>query len=551
MLKRIQLVLILSVLAFSSAFADGTLIAILETVGDKKVDLTIKRKITGKILSEAAQFFRGKSHYRILGKDNFKDRLPQNTSLESCVNECAVEIGKIINVDYIVESFVDKVEEDYSLNIVVHDVSDAGVAGAAALTAPNVSLLEKDIADTSDALYGKIIRKPWSGVQVVGKGTNEFLNQNFVQKKIVKVESTPNGASLSIDDVVATDCPETPCIITLEEGEHTFSFSLKLYAPQSKKETIKENNQAVKVSLVPTFGILRVAPKLTEGIGKIEDLEVTFDRKKKSRDEYGSIIVPDFVQHPVTIKHKCYEDLNVKVGFNKGGQEHIIDLPMQVSQSILDLTVINQNDEPIAVDVYANGEKKGQSPFKGYVPTCSKITVGPFRESVPLSLKKNGVDTTTYKYKGNSSYPDNRDRYNKKIYNLVSIGNDVWFGENLKYKLNSNCKGSSYNYKCYYSYSDALEACPDGFHMATKDDWNALLKVQDGLELLVLTYDGQYSSNPDDGYPTQQGTDEYDIFWLENKGFIYRRPGESARMGTIEAENVENYRFPVRCVMDK
>jgi hypothetical protein len=548
MLRRIQLVIILSVLAFSSAFADGTLIAILETVGDKKIEATSKRNITNKIRTEALDFFnKEKSNYKIMDKDLFKSRLPATESLEDCKDECAVDIGKKINVDYIVSSVVEK-DVDYSLSIVVYDVSDGGIVGSAFLRQSSMSDFEKDIAEKSPILYEKIVRKPWSGVQVVGNGTNEFLNQKFLQKKVVRIESVPDGASLSIDDVVA-DCPETPCSITLEEGEHTFSFSLKLYAPQTKKETIKDNNQVVKVNLVPTFGKLKIAPKLTEGIGRIEDLEVTFDRKKKTKDEYESIIVPDFVKHKVSLKHKCYEPLDVMVGFNKGGQEHIIDEPMEVSQSILDLTVVNQNGEPIVVDVYANGEKKGQSPFKGYVPTCSKITVGPFQESVPTNLKRNSEDTNTYKYKGTGSFKDTRD-YFSVTYNLVAIGSDIWFKENLKYQKGSDVC-NNYRVPCHYSYSEALSACPEGYHMATKEDWNALMKDQNGFKMLALTYDGQYIYDLENAQYYSEGKGEYEYFWLENMGRIYLKPGESVKIDTLDEPDASNYRFPVRCVKDK
>jgi hypothetical protein len=548
MLRRIQIVIILSVLAFSSAFADGTLIAILETIGDKKIEATSKRNITNKIRTEALDFFnKEKSNYKIMDKDLFKSRLPATESLEDCKDECAVDIGKKINVDYIVSSVVEK-DVDYSLSIVVYDVSDGGIVGSAFLRQSSMSDFEKDIAEKTPILYEKIVRKPWSGVQVVGNGTNEFLNQKFLQKKVVRIESVPDGASLSIDDVVA-DCPETPCSITLEEGEHTFSFSLKLYAPQTKKETIKDNNQVVKVNLVPTFGKLKIAPKLTEGIGRIEDLEVTFDRKKKTKDEYESIIVPDFVKHKVSLKHKCYEPLDVMVGFNKGGQEHIIDVPMEVSQSILDLTVVNQNGEPIVVDVYANGEKKGQSPFKGYVPTCSKITVGPFQESVPTNLKRNSEDTNTYKYNGKASFKDTRDYFNV-TYNLVAIGSDIWFKENLKYQKGSDVC-NNYRTPCHYSYSNALSACPEGYHMATKEDWNALMKDQNGFKMLALTYDGQYIYDLENAEYYSEGKGEYEYFWLENMGRIYLKPGESVKIDTLDEPDASNYRFPVRCVKDK
>ena len=544
MLRRIQLVIILSVLAFSSAFADGVWIAILETTGDKKIEAASKRHITDKIRAEAVKIFKDKTKFKIIDKDSFKERLPKDSSLEDCTEQCAVEIGKKISANYIVQSIIGKPETNYTLGITVYDVSNGTLVGSITFDDSNIRSFDKYIEKNSPNLFEAIITKPWSGMEYkVDSSGSIFMKKEIIQKKIVRLESTPSGAKVIIDGTAASGCPKTPCSITVEEGSHDFKFILNRYAPHSQMVSIKEKNQVVNAKLTPTFGILRVRPKFTDGIGNAEDLIVNYDGTRYQK--FDSIIVEDFERHTVALTHKCYESTEVKIGFNHGGQEHVIDSSLTVSNSLLDLNVVNDQGSPIEVDVYVNGVKKGVSPFTAYVPTCSQITVGPFREKVDANLKKNTEERVTYPYKGKSSYTDKRG--SSKTYNLVVIGDNIWFGENLRYKKGSNCVSNYYgDNACYYSYSEAMVACPEGYHMATKEDWNALKNVQNGIETLSLTYDGMFPYGS-----SQQGKGDYEFHWLEDKGYILFAPGEQPQMDSFEADNVENYRFPVRCVKDK
>jgi len=73
-------------------------------------------------------------------------------------------------------------------------------------------------------------------------------------------------------------------------------------------------------------------------------------------------------------------------------------------------------------------------------------------------------------------YIDKRDG---NEYPLVKIGEYWWFGENLKFEStyshcpNFNKKDKDCDYGNYYPFSELDIVCPNGFHVATVNEWEA------------------------------------------------------------------------------
>jgi len=74
-----------------------------------------------------------------------------------------------------------------------------------------------------------------------------------------------------------------------------------------------------------------------------------------------------------------------------------------------------------------------------------------------------------------NTFTDPRDG---EVYAIVKIGEDIWMAENLRYKssegifVKENPVGKA---EVFYDWEPACKACPEGWHLATKTDWNRLI----------------------------------------------------------------------------
>lgn len=103
-------------------------------------------------------------------------------------------------------------------------------------------------------------------------------------------------------------------------------------------------------------------------------------------------------------------------------------------------------------------------------------------------LCKDGEWSPIY-YNPDFEYGTITDKRDGQKYRTTKIGNQVWMAENMKYKP----KGSNMLYSCYndeernckiygylYGLDAALEACPEGFHLPTNEEWEELAEFLGG-----------------------------------------------------------------------
>lgn len=186
------------------------------------------------------------------------------------------------------------------------------------------------------------------------------------------------------------------------------------------------------------------------------------------------------------------------------------------------------------------------------------------------------------------SMTDSRDG---KTYKTVKIGDQVWMAENLNYqtgdsKCYENKPENCEKYGRLYTWNDALTACPDGWHLPSKEEFEELREVIGGLigggkklksRRGWSSFDEGESGNGSDAFgfaalpagmycsgcdDSGNGRGEYDYegrgasFWSSTEHEKYKDHAHILNLnhyyeGVFIADGSKDVGFSVRCVKDK
>ncbi len=173
-------------------------------------------------------------------------------------------------------------------------------------------------------------------------------------------------------------------------------------------------------------------------------------------------------------------------------------------------------------------------------------------------------------------FEDPRD---EQVYRTVRIGEQIWMAENLNYAAVENSYLCTIGYGRLYLWRAAMEACPEGWHLPTKSEWEMLLETiggedvagkmlkstsgwsswygsdlngVDSLGFSVLPAGFKDSGENYGGRCTSQGSGAY--FWSSTEyadsrayslGFLKQDPNYAGLAGSEKAEGES-----VRCLLD-
>jgi len=166
------------------------------------------------------------------------------------------------------------------------------------------------------------------------------------------------------------------------------------------------------------------------------------------------------------------------------------------------------------------------------------------------------------------------DARDNKTYRTVKIGNQIWMAENLGYKAKGSLcyKDNELNCEKYgrlYDWNTASKACPVGWRLPSRKDWNALAKAAGG-EMAGKNLKSKTDWNGTDIYgwsalPGGSKGNEYENFheigdhgswWTSTPdpplihGFSYYRGVSTSHNETYEASCSKTFYYSVRCIQD-
>jgi len=142
----------------------------------------------------------------------------------------------------------------------------------------------------------------------------------------------------------------------------------------------------------------------------------------------------------------------------------------------------------------------------------------PNLSSSKLPSSSSGVETKQQL----SPFTDPRD---KNVYDLVSIGNQIWMAKNLNFKTETGSK--CYDCEKYgrlYNWETAKNAaCPSGFHLPERSEWEKITNLKNASKDLKSKtgWGDAYGGNDEYGFAALPGgscTSEGDCSWAGLSG---------------------------------
>ncbi|MGL1933509.1 MAG: Ig-like domain-containing protein [Fibrobacterales bacterium] len=169
----------------------------------------------------------------------------------------------------------------------------------------------------------------------------------------------------------------------------------------------------------------------------------------------------------------------------------------------------------------------------------------------------------------------------KKMYKIVRINDVVWMADNLDYRKKGNCGGMGDDrcdeFGSYYRYDSVATACPAGWSVPSKSDWESFEQFVDGdnggsdndagrsLKAYRAGWTGNYAGNPytfnalPSGYSTYTGAPNMSgahwwssTYHSENGTFKIPNYWTASISGDALSigYNVSGDSLPLRCIQD-
>jgi hypothetical protein len=362
------------------------------------------------------------------------------------------------------------------------------------------------------------------------KGLNLTLNPRFGN---IKVTSSPeNGMTIYLDD--ENTGKKTPATLSeIASGEHTVKLQSQWYQPKTKRVKVNDAQTTdLQFSLDPVYANISVkttppseiiidgqkkgnetwSGRLMEGIytikaekekyygkekqlevvaGKDETVNFNLEGKTGSADivttPMDAVVYVDGKKQgttPLTLNDYLMGEYELEIekeGYGRIKKSFVIkeDETITINEKLLDGKEVTLTSNPEGAKVYVNDELQGTTPQKmtlGFGEHQVKMVDREITKQEKIEVLQKGKSNWNFELYG--TFTDKRDG---KTYKWVRIGNQVWMAENLAYDAGEGCwaydndPGNVDKYGYLYNWETANEVCPDGWHLPSKREFEALL----------------------------------------------------------------------------
>jgi uncharacterized repeat protein (TIGR02543 family) len=379
-MKKAVICLLLAVIAVSAQ--NRQRVAVLPTVGD--IEGERSKLLTKKVIDIAAKNL-PPDKFNILRQEQITKMIGGEPELYRVCQErvCISELAKKINADYGARCEVNKLDDGLLvLTFELYRVDDEAIV--ASLIDDKVKNFQGMLASLEKSLPGEF--KKMAGASksreiTGGIGSVEYGGGTYT----VNVNTTPQGAGLSFNGIPVSSCTKSPCNVELPGGKVRILAALAQYETADTTVIVNSNNQYISINLKPNVGVLAIKPAYSGNIGADRGWSLSINGEQAFA--YENTLSPG--NYSVKLNHDCYEEISFKAGIVKGRSE-TFDMAQHLKLKTGILVLYAQRDGlPVSEPVFVNGSPAGQTPFNGYVPVCSEITIGNNGDKVNVAIAHN------------------------------------------------------------------------------------------------------------------------------------------------------------------
>ncbi|GEM_PF-5418312 len=320
--------------------------------------------------------------------------------------------------------------------------------------------IQKDIEAYANSFYWLYYKSPKRGDNVheltlkvpenKNTGDNTMITDTFYSTgfESVKPELAINGVGETMDLY-----PGTPV-----------NLSAKTYypdvAPAYKWETTKEELIQIVVDEEKSGETSYVEIKALSGEGGTAQIKVTDTENNLTK--YIDVTI-----HKTEI---VFVDYSEDVELMKD-ETLLLTVDTQYPLNEPSYTWTSQDNNLVSITIDADNENKATIKVLGEKGETCDITVEDTNNNMSQTLTVNIVGRI-------GEFTDERDG---KIYKTVRVGDQVWLGENFAYDTgNHTCKvyndddANLAKHGRLYTWHEAKNACPEGWHLPSDEEWKAL-----------------------------------------------------------------------------
>ena len=341
----------------ASAATEGNSSALLLRIA--ALDVQSKSDIADQELIYLSDLLRGAvrralpgDRFLLMTRENIAELLPKGVSVNDCIGDCAVTVGRKLGADYVVTSELFVLQGGRKLSLSLYSTKDSNLIASNAIAAADLSELEGKVKQSVAELLVSLSGEIGPGAQRRVAPAREDWQPSLADMVILDVVTTPPGATVLLDG--SPFCSATPCRGEVAIGSHSIEAILSdYYSTKSEFVLARGSNRYERMELAPRFGLFDF---VTDPSG----VSLRLDGKTIGESPVmGLRVFPG--EHYVATADERYKESGVQFASVEGTIQSIV-VEVAPRLGAVQFLARDSLDQPVSASVTVDGKKVGETP---------------------------------------------------------------------------------------------------------------------------------------------------------------------------------------------